>query len=138
MTQPTWIHLPFHLRYRCLLRYHSPSPYLPLNTITKPIIQSSQKLMPKPWNWFWKNWDSFPEFAVQNKCRNKKTWTSQYHTHIPTSNGPFSGTTQKGKTDLDSTETRDSEWQWHQLGHMQVCTALQTDNHTSTPPLSFL
>ena len=29
------------------------------------------------------------------------------------------------------------EWQWHQLGHMQVCTSLQTDNHASTPPLSF-
>jgi len=41
----------------------------------------------------------------------------------------------KGKTNLDSTEARDSEWQWHQLGHMQVCTLLQTDNHTSTPPL---
>ena len=36
------------------------------------------------------------------------------------------------------THTRDSEWQWHQLGHMQVCTSLQTDNHASTPPLSFL
>jgi len=24
------------------------------------------------------------------------------------------------------------------LGHMQVCTSLQTDNHASTPPLSFL
>ena len=34
--------------------------------------------------------------------------------------------------------TRDSEWQWHQLGHMQVCTSLQTDNHASIPPLSFL
>jgi len=33
---------------------------------------------------------------------------------------------------------RDSERQWHQLGHMQVCTLLQTDNHASTPPLSFL
>jgi len=30
---------------------------------------------------------------------------------------------QKGKTDLDFTEARDSEWQWHQLGHMQVCTS---------------
>ena len=30
-----------------------------------------------------------------------------------------------------------SEWQWHQLGHMQVCTMLQTDNHASTPPLVF-
>jgi len=45
---------------------------------------------------------------------------------------------QKGKTNLDFTEGRDSEWQWHQLDHMQVCTSLQTDNHTSTPPLSFL
>ena len=45
---------------------------------------------------------------------------------------------QKGKTNLDFTEARDSEWQCHQLGHMQVCTLLQTDNHTSTPPLCFL
>jgi len=36
---------------------------------------------------------------------------------------------QKGKTNLDFTEARDSEWQWHQLGHMQVSTLLQTDNH---------
>jgi len=36
------------------------------------------------------------------------------------------------------TEARDSKWQWHQLGNMQVCTLLQTDNHASTPPLSFL
>ena len=63
------------------------------------------------------------------------------HTHP--FNGPFSGTTwvsryQKGKTNLDFTEARDSEWHWHQLSHMQVCTSLQTDNHASTPPLSFL
>jgi len=45
---------------------------------------------------------------------------------------------QKGKTNLDFTEARGSEWQWHQLGHMLVCTSLQTDNHASTPPLSFL
>ena len=44
---------------------------------------------------------------------------------------------QKGKTNLDFTEARDSEWQWHQLGHMQVCISLQTDNHASTQPLSF-
>jgi len=41
----------------------------------------------------------------------------------------------EGKADLDLTEA--SEWQWHQLGHMQVCTALQTDSHASTPLLSF-
>ena len=65
------------------------------------------------------------------------------HTHP--FNGPLSGTTRvswyrKGKTYLDFTEARNSEWQWHQLDHMQVCTLLQTDNHTtdtSTPPLLF-
>jgi len=45
---------------------------------------------------------------------------------------------QKGKTNLDFTEARDSEWQWDQLGHMQVCTLLQTDNHANTSPLVFL
>jgi len=45
---------------------------------------------------------------------------------------------QKGKTNLDFTEARDSEWQQHQLGCMQVCTALQVDSHASTPPLCFL
>ena len=63
------------------------------------------------------------------------------HTHP--FNGPLSGTTrvsryQKGKTNLHFTEVRDSEWQWNPLAHMQVCTSLQTDNHASTPPLSFL
>ena len=48
------------------------------------------------------------------------------------------GRYQKGKTNLDITEARDSEWQWHQLEHMQVCTSLRTDNHASTPPLCFL
>jgi len=62
--------------------------------------------------------------------------------HTQPFNGPLSRTTrvsryQKGKTNLDFTEGRDSEWQWHQLGHMQVCISLQTDNHASTPPLSF-
>jgi len=45
---------------------------------------------------------------------------------------------QKGKTNLDFTGATDSEWQWHQLGRMQVCTSLQTDNHASTSPLIFL
>jgi len=45
---------------------------------------------------------------------------------------------QKGKTrkvkPIWFTGARDSEWQWHQLGHMQICTSPQTDNHA---PLSF-
>jgi len=65
------------------------------------------------------------------------------HTHTQPFNGPFSRTTQvsryqKGKTNLDFSEARDGEWQWHHLGHMQVCTLLQTDNHARSPPLSFL
>ena len=69
--------------------------------------------------------------------------TSHGHrnTHTHPFNDPFSGSTQVSryqKTNLDFTAARDSEWQWHQLGHMQVCTLLQTDNHASTPPLSFL
>ena len=72
---------------------------------------------------------------------NKITSLSPSHTHP--FNGPLSRTTRvsqhlKSKTNLDFTAARDSEWQWHQLGHMQVCTSLQTDNHTSTLPLSFL
>jgi len=64
-------------------------------------------------------------------------------THTHTFNGPLSRITpvsqyQKGKTNLYFTEARDSEWQCYQLGHMQVCTSLQTDNYASTPPLSFL
>jgi len=51
--------------------------------------------------------------------------TAPYHTHARAFNGPFSGTTrvsryQKGKTNLDFTEARGSEWQWHQLGHMRL------------------
>jgi len=79
-------------------------------------------------------------------CRNNwklKMAGKHTHTHTHPFNDPLSGTTrvswyEKGKTNLDFTEARDSEWQWHQLDHMQVCTSLQTDNHASTAPLSFL
>jgi len=82
------------------------------------------------------------KFARENKNRSAFAHLLA-HTHTHPFNGPFSGTTQvsryqKGKTNLGFTEARDSEWQWHQLGHLQVCTLLQTDNHASTPPLCFL
>ena len=56
----------------------------------------------------------------------------RYNTHTHPFNGRFSGTTQvsryqKGKSNLDFTEARDNEWQWNPLGHMQVCTSLQTE-----------
>jgi len=89
------------------------------------------------------------------------TASKQVSKYIHPFNGPLSRTTwlsqyQRSKTNLDFTKARDSEWQWHQLGHMlvctslqryqwqwhqlghmHVCTSLQTDNHASTPPLSF-
>ena len=56
--------------------------------------------------------------------RSKRATPTHRHTHP--CNGLFSGTTrvsryQKGKTNLDFSEARDSEWQWHQLCRMQVC-----------------
>jgi len=45
----------------------------------------------------------------------------QYHTHTHLTalcpGLPRVSRYQKGKTNLDFTEARDSEWQWHQLGH---------------------
>jgi len=68
-----------------------------------------------------------------------RCWSShqQCYLHCPLSEATRVSQYQKGKTNLDFTEARDSEWQWHQLGRMQVCNSLQTDNHASTPPLSF-
>jgi len=68
--------------------------------------------------------------------------TTHTHTHTRPFNGPFPGLpgwagTRKVKP-LWILLKQESEWQWHQLGHMQVCTSLQTDNHASISPLSFL
>ena len=54
--------------------------------------------------------------AVPLTCSQNATHTHT-HTHTHPFNGPFSRTTrvsryQKGKTNLDFTEARDSEWQW--------------------------
>jgi len=87
--------------------------------------------------------NSHSSTGTDRSLRSSKLTLTHTHTHTHPFNGPLSGTTrvsryQKGKTNLDFTEARDSEWQCHQLGHMQVCTLLQTDNHASTRPLSFL
>ena len=84
--------------------------------------------------------------AAAEKSDAARTWHAEHftsgHTHTPLQRPFFrvypGSRYQKGKTNLDFTEATDSEWQWHQLDHMQVCTSLQTDNHTSTSPLSFL
>ena len=66
--------------------------------------------------------------SVNIRCIN----TAHTHTHTHPFNGLFSGTTrvgryQKGKTNLDFTEARDSEWQWHQLGHNYASLHLDPD-----------
>jgi len=63
-------------------------------------------------------------------------------THTHPFNGPLSGTTQvsryqKGKTNLDFAETRDSKWQWHQLDHALLQVASRS-RQVTTPPLGFL
>ena len=72
--------------------------------------------------------------SLLDAIRNEHTHTPHTHTRLTTRVSQY----QKGKTSPDFTEARDSEWQWHQLGRMQVCTSLQTDNHASNPPLGFL
>jgi len=67
-----------------------------------------------------------PVYELIEKFLCDKAGRARAHT-THTFNGFFSGTTQvsryqNGKTNLDSTEARDSEWQWHQLSHMQLCT----------------
>jgi len=45
---------------------------------------------------------------------------------------------QKGKPFWILLEQEMMGWQWHQLDHMQIiCTSLHTDEHASTPSLSF-
>jgi len=54
--------------------------------------------------------------TLDNKLQVLHIVCCDYYTHTHTFNGPFSGTTQvsryqKGKTNLDFTKARDSEWQ---------------------------
>ena len=100
-------------------------------------------------------WSGFSHFFMVHWC-SQCTQTDTHHEmcsnrlhvwdacdiHTQPFNGPLSGTTQvsryhKGKTNLDFTGARDSEWHWNRLGNMQVWTSLQKDNHDSTSPLSF-
>ena len=91
---------------------------------------------------YWCAWSYGQKVAEAAGIRRRLWGMTCTHTHTHTHTHPFKGPLsrstqvsryQKGKTNLDFTEARDSESQWHQLGHMQVCTSLQTDNHASTP-----
>ena len=68
----------------------------------------------------------------------RKLLQERNYTHTHPFSSPLSGTTRvsrylKGKTNLDFTKARDSEWQWHQLGHMQVCKSAPHSRHTTMP-----
>jgi len=69
--------------------------------------------------------DAFSCFSAHPSASEVTTlW--RYTAYTQPFNGPLSGTTrvswyQKGKTNLDFTEARDSEWQWHQLGIVELC-----------------
>ena len=77
-------------------------------------------------------------YTHAHACRHAHT---HMHTHVVRPSWLCPGLPVRGwtgtRTNLDVTEARDSEWQWHHLGHMQICTSPQTDNHASIPPLSF-
>ena len=71
-------------------------------TTCKSAPRSRQKPCQHPTNHF-----------LQTGCHlSGTTWVSRY---------------QKGNTNLDFTEARDSELQWHHMDHMQVCTSLQSE-----------
>ena len=75
---------------------------------------------------------------LQNQIKSRWIAYSLWHAHTRlTARTTRVSRYQKGKTNVDFTEARDSEWQWHQLGRMQVCTLLQTDNHASNPTPQF-
>jgi len=105
---------------------------------------SEQTTTPTPHHSIFTGWMLFlmPNQQCQSTEGHKINNNNKILLHTHQFNGPFPGLprstgTRKVKP-IWITEARDSEWQWHQLGHMQVCTSLQTDNHASTPPLSFL
>jgi len=82
--------------------------------------------------------------------RNRSGWVSITNctVHIwtlPQLYSPYNNTclkalsiNQKKLNQSEFTGARANEWQWHQPGCMPIYTLPQTDNHASTPPLSFL
>ena len=72
----------------------------------------------QPWAWLQAPTAVFRSTQPSVICGAIKSLLAKYTTLLHTFNGPFSWTTQvswyqKGKINLDFTEARDSEWQWH-------------------------
>ena len=85
------------------------------------------------------HWDNpDPQLTTHTDTQHGITRTpSQTHTCLSFVQDYPSEPVPEGNSNVDFTEARDSERKWHQLGHVQACTSLQTDNHASTQPLSF-
>ena len=79
-----------------------------------------------------------PRFAKHSTLQTITGHFYNARTHTHTSfNGPLPGTAQvsryqKGKTNLDFTEARDSEWQWHQLDHSKSAPRSRSCQHLTT------
>ena len=58
----------------------------------------------------------FPQFLLDSLGYTRSVRTRIFYTHTPRTTRV--SRYHKGKTNLDFTEARDSEWQWHQLGHI--------------------
>ena len=85
-------------------------------------------------DWSWLKWH-ISELSWTMVHKYAQLFADETHTHP--FNDHFSGTTrvsryQKGNTNLDFSEARDSELQCHQLGCMQVCTSHQRHDHATT------
>jgi len=84
----------------------------------------------------------FTDYTSYTLCHGQ---LEHIHTHTHPFNGPFPGlprwaSTRKVKPIwilLKQETVSGSDIRWAIMGNMQVCTALQTDNHDSTLPLSF-
>ena len=95
-------HQPDHMQIICiLLQIDNHANTLSLDFYRSDALPDAQPTTPR-------HWETIATSSINT------------HTCTPPFNGPFSATTrvsryQKGETNLDFTEARDSEWQWHQL-----------------------
>jgi len=62
--------------------------------------------------------------------------TSMYNIIVTVRDYPGEPVSER-QNQLGFTGARDSEWQWHELGHMQICTSPQAENLASISPLIF-
>ena len=103
----------------CARRQVSPLPPTPLQAAQLPLAIVTVNML---------HW-------MEERLRTDLFLPTHTNTHTHPFNGPFSRTTQvgryqKGRTNLDFTEARDSEWQWHQLG---ICKSAPRSRQITMP-----